>query len=127
LEGMDSTPAIGYPFARQLLARKQPFTALFAYNDISALGAMRAILESGRRVPEDVSIVGFDDIHIASFSRPGLTTVRQPLKKMGRIAAKTLLDWIEGRSDYTPEIAVEPDLVIRSSTAPAPLPKKPGY
>ena len=118
LEGTDSTPELGYPFGKQLLARHAPFTALFAYNDISAIGAMRAFQEAGLRVPEDVSVVGFDDITVASFSRPGLTTVRQPLKKMGRIAAKTLLDWIEDRSEYTPEIAIEPDLVIRNSTGP---------
>ena len=92
-----------------------------------AIGAMRAFQEAGKRVPEDISIVGFDDIDFASFARPALTTVRQPLKKMGRIAAKTLLDWIEERAEYTPEIAIEPDLVIRNSTAPAPAPKKAGY
>jgi len=124
LEGTDSTPELGYPFGKQLLARHTPFTALFAYNDISAIGAMRAFQEAGLRVPEDVSIVGFDDINIASFARPALTTVRQPLKKMGRIAAKTLLDWIEARGEYTPEIAIEPELVIRNSTGPASSRKK---
>lgn len=116
IEGNDSTPELGYPFGKQLLARNVQFTALFAYNDISAIGALRAFQEAGKRVPEDISVVGFDDINIASFSRPSLTTIRQPLKKMGRIAAKTLLDWIEGRSEFTPEIAVEPELVIRNST-----------
>jgi LacI family transcriptional regulator len=61
--------------------------------------------------------VGFDDISLASFSIPPLTTVRQPLLKMGRIAAQTLLDRIEERSSYLPEIAIEPDLVVRKSTA----------
>ncbi len=89
LEGTDSTPAIGYPFAKQLLARKQPFTALFAYNDISAIGSMWAFHEAGLRVPEDISIVGFDDIPGAAFANPGLTTVRQPLLRMGQIAAQT--------------------------------------
>src|SRR5215470_2057441 len=79
LEGSDSTPAIGYPFAKQLLARKQPFTALFAYNDISAIGSMWAFHEAGLRVPQDISVVGFDDIPGAAFTSPGLTTVRQPL------------------------------------------------
>ncbi|HLK05457.1 MAG TPA: LacI family DNA-binding transcriptional regulator [Candidatus Acidoferrum sp.] len=124
LEGKDSTPELGYPFGKQLLARNVAFTALFAYNDISAIGAMRAFQEAGKRVPEDISVVGFDDINIASFSRPTLTTVRQPLKKMGRIAAKTLLDWIEGRSEYTPEIAVEPELVIRNSASTNPHARK---
>jgi len=58
--GLDSTPELGYPFGRELLARGVPFTALFAYNDISAIGAMRAFQEAGLRIPEDVSVVGFE-------------------------------------------------------------------
>lgn len=115
----DPTPELGYPFGKQLLARGLPFTALFAYNDISAIGAMRAIREAGLRVPEDISVVGFDDIPAASFSIPPLTTVRQPLQKMGRIAAQTLVNRIEGREEYIPEIAIEPEFAVRESTAPA--------
>jgi LacI family transcriptional regulator len=121
LEGMDSTPAIGYPFAKQLLARKQYFTALFAYNDISAIGSLWAFREAGLRVPEDISIVGFDDIPGSAYANPGLTTVRQPLFRMGQIAAQTVVDQIEGRSTYMPEIAIEPEFVVRASTGPAPL------
>jgi DNA-binding LacI/PurR family transcriptional regulator len=121
LEGTDSTPAIGYPFAKQLLARNHPFTALFAYNDISAIGSIWAFREAGLRVPEDISIVGFDDIPGAAFANPGLTTVRQPLAKMGQIAAQTVVDLIEGRGEYVPEIAIEPEFVIRQSTGPAPV------
>lgn len=120
LKGMDSTPELGYPYGKALLARHIPFTALFAYNDISAIGAMRALQEAGRRVPQDISVVGFDDISLASFSIPALTTVRQPLLKMGRIAAQTLLDRIEERAAFVPEIAVEPELVVRGSTGPRP-------
>src|SRR2546427_1576588 len=120
LEGTDSTPAIRYPFAKQLLARKKPFTALFAYNDISAIGSMWAFHEAGLRVPEDISIVGFDDIPGAAFANPGLTTVRQPLLRMGQIAAQTVVDLIEGRGEYVPEIAIEPEFVVRESTGPAP-------
>jgi len=120
LEGTDSTPRIGYPFAKQLLTRKHPFTALFAYNDISAIGSLWAFREAGLRVPEDISIVGFDDIPGAAYANPGLTTVRQPLVKMGQIAAQTVVDLIEGRGEYVPEIAIEPDFVIRQSTGPAP-------
>src|SRR5437773_9834668 len=119
LEGIDSTPAIGYPFARQLLARKHPFTALFAYNDISAIGSIWAIREAGLRVPQDISVVGFDDIPGAAFADPGLTTVRQPLVKMGQIAAQTVVDLIERRGEYVPEIAIEPEFVILRSTGPA--------
>jgi LacI family transcriptional regulator len=120
LEGTDSTPGIGYPFAKQLLARKQPFTALFAYNDISAIGSIWAFHEAGLRVPEDISVLGFDDIPGAAYANPGLTTVRQPLLRMGQIAAQTVVDLIEGRGEYVPEIAIEPELVVRESTGPAP-------
>ena len=115
LEGDDPTPNLGYPFAKQLLARKRPFTALFAYNDISAIGAIRACQEVGLRVPEDVSVVGFDDIQSAAYLNPALTTVRQPLQKMGEIAARTLLDRIEKRAKYVPEITIKPELVVRNS------------
>jgi len=120
LRGTASTPELGYPFAKELLGRRVPFTALFAYNDISAIGAMRAFEEAGLRVPQDVSVVGFDDIVSASFCIPSLTTVRQPLKKMGRIAAETLLARIEDTGKFSQEIAVEPELVARKSTARAP-------
>jgi DNA-binding LacI/PurR family transcriptional regulator len=122
LEGMESTPEIGYPYGKALLARGVPFTALFAYNDISAIGAMRAFQEAGRRIPKDISVVGFDDVALASFSIPTLTTVRQPLLKMGRIAAQTLIDRIEERATFRPEIAVEPELVVRTSTSPPDTP-----
>src|SRR5216684_2905969 len=118
LEGIDSTPAIGYPFAKELLARKHPFTALFAYNDISAIGSIWAFHEAGLRVPEDISVVGFDDIPGAAYANPGLTTVRQPLIRMGQIAAQTVVDQIEGRAEYVQEIAIEPEFVVRESTGP---------
>jgi DNA-binding LacI/PurR family transcriptional regulator len=120
MEGRDSTPDLGYVFGKQLLERRVPFTALFAFNDISAIGAMGVFQEAGLRVPEDVSVVGFDDIAHASFLRPSLTTVRQPLKRMGQIAATTLLDWIEEREAYKPEILIEPELVVRQSTGRVP-------
>jgi DNA-binding LacI/PurR family transcriptional regulator len=117
LEGDDPTPNLGYPFAKQLLARKRPFTALFAYNDISAIGSICAFQEAGLRVPDDLSVVGFDDIQSAAFLNPPLTTVRQPLQEMGKIAARTLLDRIEDRVEYVPEISVEPEFVVRKSTS----------
>jgi DNA-binding LacI/PurR family transcriptional regulator len=119
LEGDDSTPGLGYPFAKELLERKVPFTALFAYNDISALGAIRAFQEAGLRVPQDVSVIGFDDIQGAAHSHPSLTTVRQPLVQMGRLAAQILLARIEGAKEYPAEIPIEPELVVRQSTARA--------
>jgi len=121
IESTDSTPRLGYPYAKELLERKTPFTALLAYNDISAIGAIWAFNESGLRVPEDISVVGFDDIPSAAFNVPGLTTVRQPLLRMGQIAAKTVIDQIEGNEEYIAEIAIEPEFVVRGSTGPAPI------
>jgi DNA-binding LacI/PurR family transcriptional regulator len=115
----DATPMLGYPFAKELLARKKPFTALFAYNDISAIGAIRALQEQGLRVPQDVSVMGFDDIPGAAFHTPSLSTVRQPLNRMGEMAAQTLLERIEGNNEDLAEIAIEPEFVARESTAKA--------
>jgi len=116
----DPTPMLGYPVTKRLLAREKPFTAVFAYNDISAIGAIRALEEQGLRVPQDVSVLGFDDIPGAAFYKPSLTTVRQPLNRMGEVAAQTLLDRIEGKKEYPSEMAIEPELVVRESTADAP-------
>lgn len=120
LEGDDATPQLGYPFAKKLLSRNRPFTALFAYNDISAIGSIHAFQEAGLRVPEDVSVVGFDDITIAMHNNPTLTTVRQPLEKMGETAARTLLERLEDHRPWIPKIVIEPELVVRHSTGPAP-------
>jgi LacI family transcriptional regulator len=116
IDADDPTPMLGYPFAKQLLSRQKPFTAIFAYNDISAIGAIRALQEKGIRVPQDVSVLGFDDIPGAAFYSPSLTTVRQPLNRMGEVAAQTLLDRIEGKREYPSEIPIEPELVVREST-----------
>ncbi len=115
----DASPEMGYDFTKQLMAKAKNLTAIFAYNDIAAVGAIRALRELGKRVPEDVSVVGFDDIRDAAYHNPSLTTVRQPLGKMGEIAAQTLLDRIEDRAPFTPQIAIEPLLVIRESTSRA--------
>jgi LacI family transcriptional regulator len=120
LEGEAGTPHAGYPFAKRLLSCGKRFTALFAYNDNSAIGAIRAFQEAGLRVPEDISVVGFDDIESAAYGNPSVTTVRQPLHKMGELAARTLLDRIEKRGVFLPQITVEPEFVVRQSTAGAP-------
>jgi DNA-binding LacI/PurR family transcriptional regulator len=109
----------GHVFGRKLLERKVPFTALFGFNDVSAIGAMKAFREAGLRVPEDISVVGFDDIQSAAFQNPGLTTVRQPLQEMGEIAAKTLLARMKGEAP-APIITVSPLLIVRESTGPVP-------
>jgi LacI family transcriptional regulator len=120
IDSTETTPNLGYPSAKQLLGKKRPFTALFAYNDISAIGAIRAFQEAGLRVPEDISVVGFDDIPAAEFNSPSLTTVRQPLRRMGEIAVEALIDQIEADADGQREIAVQPEIVLRESSGPAP-------
>jgi DNA-binding LacI/PurR family transcriptional regulator len=122
LEGESSSPELGYQVTKKLLSSDEPFTALFAFNDISAIGAIQALREAGRRIPEDVSVVGFDDIQSAAFQNPALTTVRQPLREMGALAAETLLRRIAAapQAAYPKEIVVQPDLVCRASTAAAP-------
>jgi len=112
----DSSPQEGYGIAKGLLERARDFTALFAYNDVSAIGAIRAIREAGLRVPEDISVVGFDDIREAAYHVPSLTTVRQPLRKMGEIAAQILIERIEGRRNHLTDVAITPELVVREST-----------
>lgn len=122
LEGESSSPLLGYQVTQKLIASGESFTALFTFNDISAIGAIHALREAGYRVPEDVSVVGFDDIQSAAFQNPALTTVRQPLREMGVIAAETLLQRISApaKAPYPKEIVVEPELVVRASTARAP-------
>lgn len=117
IDSTDSSPGVGYPYGKQLIEKKRPFTALFAYNDISAMGAIRAFQEAGFRVPEDISVVGFDDIPGAAFHYPSLTTVRQPLHRMGEIAVETLIARIEGQREYKREISIQPELILRESTA----------
>jgi LacI family transcriptional regulator len=119
IDSKDSTPSVGYPFGKKLIEKKKPFTALFAYNDISAMGAIRAFQESGFHVPRDISVVGFDDIPAASFNYPSLTTVRQPLRRMGEIGVELLMARIEGEKEWPREISVEPEIVVRESTAAA--------
>jgi DNA-binding LacI/PurR family transcriptional regulator len=110
----------GYAFGQKLLERCSDFTALFAFNDVSAIGAMRAFLDAGLRVPEDVSVIGFDDIQSAAFYNPSLTTVRQPLRKMGELAGRKLLERISGKEQKA-FLSVEPELVVRASTGPPPM------
>jgi len=121
LQGESSSPELGYEVTRKLLGAGGPFTALFAFNDISAIGAICALREAGRRVPEDVSVVGFDDIQSAAFQNPALTTIRQPLRRMGALAAETLLERINAPSKktYPKTISVEPELIVRGTTAVA--------
>jgi LacI family transcriptional regulator len=121
LEENSPSPHVGLVATKKLLAGRQPFTALFAFNDISAMGAIRALRDAGLKVPDDVSVVGFDDIQNAAYQNPGLTTVRQPLREMGRIAAEILLRRINrpGSDLNDRRAAVEPELMVRETTCRA--------
>jgi len=112
------SPEIGYQPMKQLLERTREFTAVFCFNDIAAIGAIRALSEAGLRVPADVSVVGFDDIQSAAFCTPSLTTVRQPLNEMGKRGARILLERIANpdKTELAAEVVIEPELVVREST-----------
>lgn len=118
LEVSVSSPELGYPVVQQLLAHRHPFTALVSFNDVAAIGAIRAFRDHGLRVPEDISVVGFDDIQSAAYNNPSLTTIRQPLHSMGTHAARILLQRLQGRKDYPDHLAIVPELIIRESTCP---------
>jgi DNA-binding LacI/PurR family transcriptional regulator len=114
-------PEIGYKPMQALLEKTRDFTAIFCFNDIAAIGAIRALKDAGLAVPGDVSVVGFDDIQSAAYSTPSLTTVRQPLTEMGKRGAQVLLERIANREkEYAAEIVMAPELVVRESTGPAP-------
>lgn len=122
LEGPEPGPGPGSEVTKALLARDVPFTAIFAFNDVTAMGAILALREAGLRVPKDVSVLGFDDVLAASTNNPPLTTIHQPLRSMGRAAASTLLGLIR---DDLPKprptaITVHPRLVVRKSTGHPP-------
>lgn len=121
-----STPEEGYAYAQELLRNGRRFTALVAFNDVSAIGAISAFRDAGYRVPEDISVIGFDDIKAARFFNPRLTTIRQPLHSMGELAASTLLHRIaKPELMHKEAISVEPELVIRESTYLAPTAGRP--
>lgn len=110
----------GYTATKRLLESDVELTAVFAANDLSALGAITAIVAHGKRVPDDVSVVGFDDLRLASFTSPPLTTVQQPAFEIGEHAAQILLDRIKGAAPGGLRFLHPPTLVVRESTAPSP-------
>lgn len=122
--GEEPTSEPGYLATKEILRAGEPFSAVFAFNDVSAIGAVRALREAGLRVPEDVSVVGFDDVPSAAFQHPPLTTVRQPLQHMGALAVEHLMQHIAKREGPPRggEIIVAPELVVRGSTAIASMP-----
>ncbi len=113
-----TSPELGYPVVQQLLSANDPFTAIVAFNDISAMGAIRALKDLNLRVPEDVSVIGFDDIKAAAYTLPRLTTINQPLEEIGRVATQSLLNRIHDTVPPREEIVIEPELIIRESTGP---------
>jgi DNA-binding LacI/PurR family transcriptional regulator len=119
LEKDISWPELGYPVIRNLFATKRSFTALVCFNDVAAIGAIRAIRDNGLRVPEDISVIGFDDIKAAAYMSPSLTTIRQPLAEMGRAAAQYIINRLNRTEDFREAISFEPELVIRESTSRA--------
>ena len=107
----------GVEYGRRLLEDRLDFTAIFAFNDLSAIGTIQALVRGGLRVPEDVSVVGFDDIINARYYNPGLTTVHQPLQEMGEMAGRILLDRLSNSKTYPDFVTIEPKLVVRGSTS----------
>lgn len=115
---MDSTsPSISYPLIQKLLKKDKDFTAILCFNDISAMGSIRALYDAGLKVPEDVSVLGYDDIQSASFHMPSLSTIRQPLQQIGSTGADALLRLLDG-GKLEHVLRVEPELIVRESTGP---------
>src|ERR1700693_2853585 len=114
-----TSPELGYPAIQRLLSTGKYFSAVVCFNDISAIGAIRPFQDLGINVPGDVSVIGFDDIRSALFHNPRLTTIRQPLINMGRIAAQCVLNRLHGTERYREQIVVEPELMVRESTGVA--------
>jgi LacI family transcriptional regulator len=118
----DFHPESGRAAARALLASARPPTAILACNDLMALGVLRAAAEAGRRVPQDLAVVGYDDIELAAFTVPPLTTVAQPRREMGRAAVRLLVNRLERRG-LAPQQALLPvALTVRQSCGARPAP-----
>ncbi len=116
LEEGNFTCQSGYLAMQRLLACQPRPTAVFAANDLMAIGAIRAVNEAGLRTPDDISLVGVDDIEVAAFQIPPLTTVRQPSAELATLGVQLLLDILAGKEPVQPQTVVEPTLIIRQST-----------
>jgi LacI family transcriptional regulator len=108
----------GFAGAGQLLDSADPPTAFFASSDQMALGVYEAVRRRGLRVPDDISVVGFDDLPESTWASPPLTTVRQPLTQMGMVAARTILRLLQGDQLESPKVELATELIVRESTAP---------
>ena len=113
----DFTISGGYNATKKLLQKEIP-TAIFCGNDMMAIGAIQAIEEANLNVPEDISIVGFDDIEVARYINPALTTVRMKLLEMASIATNTLITSIESNSNFSANYTIPIDLIKRNSCKP---------
>jgi LacI family transcriptional regulator len=121
----------GLDCARRMLSSGRSFTAVLAFDDLTALGVVRGLTEAGLRVPEDCSVLGFDDVLPAAVATPSITTIRQPLKAMGLLAAEWIQEELEkrdhGRAPEPKLYKAQPELVRRmSSTYAAKMPEKVG-
>jgi DNA-binding LacI/PurR family transcriptional regulator len=105
----------GYEAMGRLLAKALQITALFAQNDRMAIGAMRALREAGHKIPDDVAIVGYDDIPPAAYSHPPLTTIRQPMQQVGEVATRLLIELIDDPDAKREEVLLKTELVRRGS------------
>jgi DNA-binding LacI/PurR family transcriptional regulator len=112
----DGKPEAAMRAMGMLLALRNPPTAVCCYNDMTALGAMRSIRMHGLRVPEDISVAGFDDLFVASYTEPPLTTVRQPMRRMGQLAMENLIKLMSGQESVV-RIKINAELIVRESTA----------
>ncbi len=132
-----SSFSAGQQLTRELLAGPVPFSALMAYDDMTALGAMRAVIESGRRVPDDCSILGFDDIAAAPLGNPPLSTIRQPMAQLGSCAVEWVLEEMQqpkqspgvhprGKANQGMLKRLPPELVVRGSTGRIQISTPPG-
>jgi LacI family transcriptional regulator len=122
IEANSWSPEPGYVVVRNLLQCTRDFTAIFCFDDITAIGAVRALADAGLSCPDDISVMGFDDIASAMYHTPRLTTVRQPLHRMGQIAAQILLRRIQyPQEDYPKTVMFDPELMVRESTGSARL------
>jgi DNA-binding LacI/PurR family transcriptional regulator len=114
----DFTEAGGAAAVERLLARGQRPTAIFAANDLSALGALGALERKGLRVPEDMSLVGYDNTSLARLAHIDLTTIDQPRREIGMAAATLLLERVDGGRRFSRRIVLTPELVRGGTTAP---------